>query len=196
MVVTSRTRLAAALAVVAVSVALPFARTPASPARPAPTVTFNATGMSFRYPATWHAVTWSNEVSSFAALIVYLSTSPMNTSCKVMVNPGLRSAYCPYPLAELPPGGILVRWQADGFPGSRTPKLSTRIGGHPAIETETSQDGWCQALEGTEAIIVMIPRPVPGNWYEMDACLRPPNFPQQEAQIASLLSTVQFAGDN
>ena len=55
-------RLATALAVVAVSVALPFARTPAEPAHPVPTVSFSAMGLSFRYPATWRARTW-NDVS-------------------------------------------------------------------------------------------------------------------------------------
>jgi hypothetical protein len=42
----------------------------------------------------------------------------------------------------------------------------------------------------------MIPRPVPGNWYEMDACLRPPNLLHQAAQISAMLSTVQIAGDD
>jgi hypothetical protein len=41
----------------------------------------------------------------------------------------------------------------------------------------------------------MIPRPVPGNWYEMDACLRPPNL-HQAAQISAMLSTIQVAGDD
>jgi hypothetical protein len=54
---TAPGRLATALAVVAVSVALPFARTPAEPAHPVPTVSFSAMGLSFRYPATWHAET-------------------------------------------------------------------------------------------------------------------------------------------
>ena len=68
---TSRARLAAALAVVAVSVALPFARNPAERPDLAPTASFSAMGLSFRYPATWHRGTW-DEVSSFTALIVYL----------------------------------------------------------------------------------------------------------------------------
>jgi hypothetical protein len=48
---TAPGRLATALAVVAVSVVLPFARTPAEPAHPVPTVSFSAMGLSFRYPA-------------------------------------------------------------------------------------------------------------------------------------------------
>jgi len=190
-VVTSRTRLAAALAVVAVCVALPFARTPAGPA--APTVSFASMGLSFRYPATWHRGTSSNEVSSFSALIVYLSPSRLLAPCSWMAGPALRTPYCPYPLTEVPPGGVLIRWAADGSPGYHLPKPDVTIGGHPAVEASTSDDGWCQALDGTETIRVMIPRTVPGNWYEMDACLRPPNLPQQAAQISAMLSTVRIA---
>jgi len=198
MVVTSRTRLAAALAVVAVSVALPFARTPARtpPGPAAPTANFAALGLSFRYPATWHRDTSSDEVSSFSALIVYLSPSRLRAPCAWMADPALRTPYCPYPLTEVPPGGVLVRWAANGSPGFHTPKPNTTIAGHPAVETSTSDDGWCQALDGTETIRVMIPRPVPGNWYEMDACLRPPNLPHQAAQISAMLSTIQIAGDD
>jgi hypothetical protein len=193
MVVTSRTRLATALAVVAVSVALPFARTPAAPAS---TATFSAMGLSFRYPANWQTATSNNDVSSFSALIVYLSTSRLRPPCAFTTSPGLRQMACPYPLAEVPPGGVLVRWAADGSPAPRLPNPNVTIGGHPAIEFKTSQDGWCQALEGTETIRVMIPRTAPGNWYEMDACLRPPNLPHQEAQIAAMLSTVHLADGN
>lgn len=49
-----------------------------------------------------------------------------------------------------------------------------------------------RGLGGTETITVMIPRPVPGNWYGMEACLRPPDLLYQEAQISAMLSSVQF----
>jgi hypothetical protein len=173
-------RLATALVVVAVSVALPFARTPAGPGRTpagpgrAPvTASFTAMGLSFRYPATWHPGTWGDQVSSFTAPIVHLSTSPQSD--------------------QVPPGGLLVRWEDAGFPGFRLPKPSTTIAGRPAVETLTSGGAWCTALGGTETITVMIPASQPDNWFQMDACLRPPNLAQQEAQVASMLSTVQIA---
>ena len=59
---TAPGRLATALAVVAVSVALPFARTPAEAAHPVPTVSFTAMGLSFRYPATWRHASFSNDM--------------------------------------------------------------------------------------------------------------------------------------
>jgi len=182
---TAPGRLAAALVVVAVSVALPFARHQTGPDQP-PTATtgFSATGLSFRYPATWHSLTDSGEVSSFSALIVYLSSAPLPDPCRGM--------YCAFPRAGLPPGGVLVRWDADGSPGFRAPKPNITIGGVPANETRTSNDGWCQSLGGTQTITVMIPRPVPGNWYGMEACLRPPGLLYQEAQISAMLSSVSL----
>jgi hypothetical protein len=96
---TTPGRLATALVVAAVTAALPFARTTAArtpdhpPASHPPvisdpplTASFSAMGLSFRYPATWHSGTW-NEVSSFAALIVYVSTSQLRNPCTVMTTP-------------------------------------------------------------------------------------------------------------
>jgi hypothetical protein len=183
---TAPGRLAAALVVVAVSVALPFARHQAGPGQP-PTATtsFSAMGLSFRYPATWHSLSGGGEASSFSALIVYLSSAPLPDPCLAM--------YCAFPLAELPPGGVLVRWDADGSPVFRAPKPDITVGGLPASETRTSNGGWCESLGGTQTITVMIPRPVPGNWYGMEACLRPPDLPYQQAQISAMLSSVSLA---
>jgi len=189
---TAPGRLAAALAAVAVSVALPFARTPAEPAHPVPTVSFSAMGLSFRYPATWQAGTW-NDVSSFTAPIVYLSIGRQHNPCTVTYSPGEKSVMCAYPVGTLPSGGVLVRWEADGFPNSHVPKPNTFIDGRPALETKTS-GGWCASLGGTETITVTIPRDTPDNWYQMDACLSAPNLLQQEAQISAMLHTVRIAG--
>jgi hypothetical protein len=189
---TAPGRLAAALAVVAVSVALPFARTPAKPARPAPIVSFSAMGLSFRYPATWHAGTW-NDVSSFTAPIVYLSTGQQYDPCTVTTSPGEKTVTCGDPMDTLAPGGVLVRWDLDGFPGFRLTKPNATIAGRPALETKTS-GGWCASLGGTETISVIIPRDQPDNWYGLNACLSAPNLPQQEAQISAMLHTVSIGG--
>jgi hypothetical protein len=189
---TAPARLAAALVVLAVSVALPFAGTTADHTHPVPTASFSGNGLSFRYPAAWRSGTWSDaDVASFFDPVVFLSTSRMHDPCAVTYSPGEKSITCTYPLGQVPLGGLLVRWQAAGFPGYRMPKPNTVIGGRPAIETETS-GGWCAPLGGTETITVMIPRSV-DNWFQMDACLRAPGLPQQEAQISSMLSTVRIA---
>jgi hypothetical protein len=98
-----------------------------------------------------------------------------------------------YPVGTLPPRGVLVRWDVDGFPDFHLPKPNATIGGRPAVETETGGGYWCAALGGTETITVMIPRDSTDNWFQMDACLRVPGLTQQEAQISSMLSTVRLA---
>ena len=92
-------------------------------------------------------------MSSFTALIVYLSTGPQHNPCTTTHSPGVTSVDCANPVDALPPGGVLVRWHANGFPGSFwKPKPNTTIAGHPAEETVTRGPGWCAALGGAEAI--------------------------------------------
>ena len=185
-------RLAAALAAVAVSVALPFARTQAGPDPEPATASFTAMGLSFRYPATWRHASFTNDVSSFSANVVDLSTGRLHDTC--LGGPAQGALVCSgFPVDTLAPGGVLVEWTAHGFPGWGAPTANTTIGGLPAIETRNNDAGWCTSLGGTETITVMIPRDLPGNWYEMDACLRAPALPQLEAQISALLRTVRIA---
>jgi hypothetical protein len=199
------TRLAAAFAVVAVCVVLPFARTPAGPAHHAPargepvpmTGSFSSMGLSFRYPATWQRQTWSDDESSFSTLLVALSTGQQHDPCTATTSKGHKSITCTSPIAKLAPGGILVSWDAAGFPTTHLPTPDTTIGGSPAYEKTTTGDTWCTTtLSGTETITVIIPTAVPDNWYEMDACLRAPHLSQQKAQISAMLRTVQLpSGD-
>ena len=39
----------------------------------------------------------------------------------------------------------------------------------------------------------MMPRDTPDSLFQMDACLRAPGLPQQEAQTCAMLSTVRIA---
>ncbi len=168
---------------------------PASP-HPAPTVTEQATaaanfsgmGVAFRYPAAWRSGTW-DDVSSFSALIIYLSTGRLHSPCTVTKKPGRTTVACGSPIRALAPGGVLVRWSENGSPDWHRPKANTAIDGHPATETRTS-DAWCTALQGTEVITVIIPRLLADNWYEMDACLR---GPAQQAAISSMLKSVHIS---
>jgi hypothetical protein len=191
MVMTAPGRLATALAVMAVSVALPFARTPAEPAHPVPTVSFSAMGLSFRYPAAWRHASFSNDMSSFSGNVVDLGTSRLHDPC--IGGPAEGAMVCSgFPVDTLAPGEVLVEWTSHGFPNWHLPKPNTTIAGRPAVETKTS-GGSCAPVGGTETITVIIPRGTPDNWYQMDACLSAPNLPQQEPQIAAMLSTVQIA---
>jgi hypothetical protein len=165
---------------------------PAAAARAAPTARFSAMGLSFRYPAGWRTVTPRAGLSDFPALIVYLSTSRLTSVCVASASPGRTAETCAYPIRVLPPGGILVRWNANGLPSWRMPKANTTVAGRGAVEAKT-RGGWCAVLGAAETITVMIPRAAPGNWYQMDACLRAPGLPRQEAQISSMLRSVRIS---
>ena len=193
-------RFAMVLAATAVPVALTAGCASATSARPAaavaaraaPTARFSAMGLSFRYPAAWRTVTPRPGLSDFSALIAYLSTSRLSGTCVASASPGRVAETCAYPIRVLPPGGVLVRWSANGSPTWRMPKASTTVAGREAAESRT-RGGWCAVLGATETITVMIPHAAPGHWYQMDACLRGPGLHQQEAQISSMLDSVRIS---
>jgi hypothetical protein len=196
-------RLTMALAATAVPVALTAgcasatSSTSAHPAaaiqaHAAPTARFSAMGLSFRYPATWRSVTPRAGHSDFPALLVYLSTVRLKGTCVASSGPGRIAETCTYPIRVLPPGGVLVRWNANSLPNWRMPKATTTVAGRGAVESK-ARGGWCVVLGGTETITVMIPRTGPGKWYQMDACLRGPGLPRQEAQISSMLRSVRIS---
>jgi hypothetical protein len=158
-----------------------------------PTKRFAAQGVSFRYPATWRAATWT-DVSSFSALIVALSTTRQHNPCTVTVGRGTTTAQCGEPVAALPPGTILVTWTESGFPDWHPPAPNTTVGGHPARQTR-AMASWCTALDGTQTVTVVIPLgATAGNWVQMDACLRAPDLPQHEAQLAAMLRSARIEG--
>ena len=158
------------------------------------TASFSVMGLAFRYPVSWQrSRTWSSDLTDFPTLTVYLSsTSRLRAPCVASTSPGRIAQTCEYPVRVLPPAGVLVRWSANGFSAWRMPAANTIIAGRRAAEMRTS-GGWCAPLRATETITVIIPRATPGNWYQMDACLRAPGLPQQEAQISSLLRSVRIA---
>ena len=198
-VMTASRRLATTLAAMTVLAALTAGCASAHPAtaaaKPAPAAaSFSVMGLAFRYPVSWQrSRTWSSDQPGFSALTVYLSsTSRLRAPCVASTSPGRIAQTCEYPVHVLPPAGILVKWSANGFPAWRTPKANTTIAGRKATEIRTS-DGWCAPLHATETITVIIPRAMPGHWYQMDACLRAPGLPQQQAQISSMLRSVRIA---
>jgi hypothetical protein len=197
-VMTASRRLATALAAMTVLMALAAGCASAHPATPAKksapaAASFSVMGLAFRYPLNWQrSRTWSDLPGS-SALTVYLSsTSRLRAPCVASTSPGRIAQTCEYPVRVLPPAGILVKWSANGFPAWRMPKANTTIAGRKATEIRTS-GGWCAPLRATETITVIIPRATPGNWYQMDACLRGPGLLQQQAQISSMLRSVRIA---
>jgi len=163
----------------------------ATQAHAAPTARFSAKGLSFRYPAAWRSVMPRVGLSDYPGLLVYLSTVRLKGTCVASSSPGRIAETCTYPIRVLPSGGVLVSWNANSLPNWRMPKATTIVAGRAAVESKT-RGGWCTVLGGTETITAMIPRAGPGTWYQMDACLRGPGLPRQEAQISSMLRSVRI----
>lgn len=201
MVMTASRRLATTFAALAVPIALAAGCASATGARPAatiserppPTTGFSIMSLTFRYPASWQrSRTWASDQSSFSTLMVYLSsTTRLKAPCITSTAPGRIAQTCEYPVRALPQAGVLVRWTVNGFPNWHMPKPNTTIAGRRAFETRTTR-GWCAPLRATETITVVIPRSAPGNWYQMDACLRSPGLSQQETQISSMLKSIRI----
>lgn len=200
-VMTASRRIATTLAAITALVALAAGCASVTSARPdtaarerAPAIaSFSFMGLAFRYPVSWRrSRTWRSDLSGFSTSIVYLSsTSRLSAPCVASTGPGRIAQTCEYPVRVLPPAGVLVRWAANGFSAWRMPKANTTIAGRKAAEMKTS-GGWCAPLGATETITVIIPRAMSGTWYQLDACLRAPGLPQQEAQISSMLRSVRI----
>ncbi len=152
---------------------------------------FSAMGLAFRYPETWRSGSWSDDVSSFSGLIVFLSTGRLHDPCERTVGAEVTSVSCGDPVSKVAPGGMLVRWDEGGFPNWHAPRSNTKIGGRPATETVTA-GSWCRTLGGNRTITVVIPQGASDNWYEMDACLRGPGIPAEQAEITAMLKTVRL----
>jgi hypothetical protein len=152
---------------------------------------FSAMGLAFRYPGTWRSGTWNDDVSSFSGLIVFLGTGRLHDPCERTVGAQVTSVSCGDPVSKVAPGGVLVRWDENGFPNWHAPRSNTKIGGRPATETVTA-GSWCRTLGGSRTITVVIPRGASDNWYEMDACLRGPGIPAEQAEITAMLKTVRL----
>lgn len=144
-------------------------------------------GLAFRYTAAWRAYTWSSDVSSFSALIVFLSNERIGDPCSRTGD----TMTCGEPIQRLGAGGVLVRWSAGGFPDWHAPAPDTVIAGRRAAETRSAAAGWCADLGGSEAITAVIPT-VPDNWFEMDACLRAPGASAVTA-VAAMLRSLRIA---
>jgi hypothetical protein len=165
----------------------------ASTAAPPPAATsgFSTMGLAFRYPGTWRSGKWGDDVSSFSAPIVFLSTSRLHDPCQRTVNAQVTTVQCGDPVSALAPGAVLVRWSGNGTPNWHAPTANVQVGGRPATETVTASAP-CRALGGTRAITVVIPDNSASGWYEMDACLRGPGIPAKQADITAMLKTVRF----
>ena len=160
---------------------------------PPPSVShYDGSDLAFDYPAIWNAASFP-VMSSFSSEIVYLSTSTMADPCDRTANSidCTRSA-----AASLGPGGVLVDWSRNGFPGwtfDRSKGKSATIGGRAATIEALDPSEPCQAIGGIRELVATIDDVVPDqNWTQARACLAGPSSDAAQAQVEAMLRTVVF----
>lgn len=150
--------------------------------------TFSAGGISFSYPATWHAYQfpWG---SSFSTSLAYVSNMPLHRPCVGRpISPG-----CQGPVSALRADSTLLIWTENGFPGwtfQRAHGALLHVDGRSArIQVLAPQRAWCPG-NSTEMLGVVIARPeAPDNWYEFRACLAGPHLGRLRAVVMRILSS-------
>jgi hypothetical protein len=151
-------------------------------------------GLSFKYPARWHAYWWNEGPSTLSTLITVLSPSRLRNPCSRSISTSGIRIFCGYPIHRLPAGGILVTWTATGFPtGSGITKFNDTIGGRRALVTATAP-GFCSQIGGDETITATILRTGADNWFTMTGCVRGPRLRQSEQAIKKMLRSVRVVG--
>jgi hypothetical protein len=125
--------------------------------------------------------------------LVYLSNQPMGTLCSNVQG----GTHCRvWPVDPLDPGGVVMRWTANGFPGwhfSHVEGERMIIDGHLAKVSFGGSPGLCSSVGGTPTKVI-VDREARLNWYEMDACFLDSPSTDFRTEIESMLSTVRIAG--
>jgi hypothetical protein len=127
--------------------------------------------------------------------ILYLSNTPLHQEVKRTAN----SLSCTGILdGDLPPGGVLLSWTIDWFPG---PPMSTRfknaegartdVGGHPAKIHAVR--GGCSEIGGDREIRAVID-PGAESLYWVKACVRGPNLDRLQRDALNVIRSTRYAG--
>lgn len=180
------------LAVAAGSFAVWSAASPG--AKPVPLATYRNSFMTFRYPAAWSPRVWQTTELHFHPML-YLSTQPTHNPCRTETAAGDgTSIACGAAVDRLAPGGVVIVWQNQGYPGTSLASFTGRsmqIDGRPA-KLSAGRPRTCGAIGADEEISVNIARPLAGNWTSIDACLRGPGLAEKERQVRALLGSTRF----
>jgi hypothetical protein len=168
----------------------PAARSPAlEGARPA-LHRFTGGGLTFLYPAEWHAEGFDVR-STFVTVITYLSNQPLRDPCtRTEV-----TLVCGLPLDRLGPGGVLASWSAVALRARDRAALRGEpisVGGQPA-SLLVERPGSCREVGGDLSLTAAVPRGA-GDWLEFGACLRGPGTARSEAQVRAVLASTAFTG--
>ncbi len=162
---------------------------------PARTAHFDAAGISFDYPAAWHARSYPIPPASFTRWIVWLSPQPMHPPC--ITHHGARNTTidCTDPISHLDRDSILAYWTTDtelgGFHSG--PGTPITVGGRRGIWRVQTGAGQAPNLSESEVITVIAARPGTRNgWDQLTALLRGPDTVLLVAQLKAMLRTVRW----
>ena len=141
-------------------------------------LSYSSNGGTFRYPSSWRLSTF-NDVSSFTALIAYVSNYPINDPC----THALGGTTCePTNMARLGAGGVLIGWDIYGFPGydiDKAPGTPTTIDGRPArIQVGPAAAGSaCAVIGASEEVDVVVATTAhgAGSFWRMNGCAVDPS---------------------
>jgi hypothetical protein len=162
---------------------------------PARTAHFASAGISFDYPAAWHARTYTMPPGPFTSWIVWLSPQPMHPPCVTHHGTHNTSITCSDPVSHLHPNSILAYWTTNtnpaGFhPGPGKPITVGGRRGTWRLQTDTTQ---APNLGDTRLITVIIPTPGSrDSWHQLTALLRGPDTTETTAQLKTMLHTVNW----
>jgi len=153
---------------------------------------FTGNGVSFAYPAAWHARRY-RVASSFSTLIVYLSPQGMHPPCVTRHGTQNTTIICRQPITRLRPNSILAFWSINSAPNwsfEHTPGTPLDIGGRAAKLRVTHES--C-GIAAQQTIHAVIPMPDSGDsWYELTACIRGPQTSARQHQVRDLIRSVRF----
>jgi hypothetical protein len=163
---------------------------------PGRTTHFSTAGLSFDYPATWHARTYPMPPAPFSGWLVWLSSQPMHRPCVTHHGTHNTATTCGEPVSGLRPNSILAYWTSNANPAWRFGQergAQITVGGRRGkwlVQTDTAQ---APSLGETEVITVVVPTPGSrDSWYELTSFLRGPDTARLEAQVKTLLHSVHW----
>jgi len=182
---------AAVLAVIGIGIGLSASswQKPSLPAHNMRLSEFKDSSVRFDYPSSWTAAVIPDS-TMFTSAAVFLSHEA-NPRCAARY--GITRSVS-LPGCGLGSDGVLVEWSFGGFPLwtlARTPGQRVTVDGQPGKQLSVSGGGSC--VTGTqESVTLLIARPVPYNFYEMNACLRGPDLAQGRSEIQAMITSAKI----
>jgi hypothetical protein len=155
---------------------------------------FSGVGVSFAYPATWHAHSYAVP-SNFSTWIVSLSPQTLHRPCTTRHGTNNTTITCHQAIDHLQPDSVLTNWSTHtwlGWSFRRAQGTPLRVGGR-AAKLDVMHDSCGIGADEMIDVVIAIPGRAEGDsWYELDACIRGPDTSKSEREVRQLLRTVRF----